>query len=89
MLSSLIIDIISLWGILFYLILGLCYLMNPGILLQDLNRNVLYNISNQTLFTQEIYKQYQQLAMNCFLSVLIYLILFFSSLFLCTYQDLK
>jgi hypothetical protein len=61
-------SIISIWAIIFYLILGFCYYFQSGILIEDLNL-----IDNN----QEISKQFSQLSFHCFFSVCIYLVLLF------------
>ncbi|CAF5008680.1 unnamed protein product [Rotaria socialis] len=72
-----IVCIISIWAIVFYFILGLCYLFNSGILLQDLDFIRLNQLNDINLFTKEIYRQFYQLSVHCFVSVSVYLILFF------------
>ena len=92
-----IISVVSLWAILFYAILGLCYYFNSGILLEDLNTPRLRLQSDLTLFTEEIFEQYHQLSFHCFFSVCLYLLVLFLSLFVLrhrtrryhSYQDPK
>jgi len=76
-------SIISIWGMLFYLILGFCFYFKSGILIEDLNLDQENNIQ---LFNQNIIKQYSQLSFDCFFSVGIYLIMFFICLIILQYR---
>lgn len=69
------VSVISVWAICFFVILGLCYHFNSGILLQDLNYNRLSQLTDLRLFNHEIQRQYSQLSFHCFFSVCLYLIL--------------
>jgi hypothetical protein len=82
-------SIISTWAIFFYLILGVCYYFNSGILLQDLNIHHLKKQYDMKLFTEEISRQFSQLSFHCFFSFGIYLILLFICLLILRYRDKK
>jgi len=72
--------IISIWAIVFYLILSFCYYFQSGILIEDLNL-----IDNN----QEISNQFSQLSFHCFFSVCIYLILLFICILFLQYRQKK
>ncbi len=82
-----ILSVISIWGIFFYFILGICYYFNPGILLEDLNFVRLRQQTNLQLFHEEIFKQFSQLSFHCFFSICLYLILLFVCLFFLRYRE--
>lgn len=71
-----IICVISIWAIVFYFFLGLCYVFRSGVLIRDLNFTHLHKQKTIELFKEEINRQFHQLAMNCFISVFLYLLLF-------------
>ncbi len=80
-------SVISIWAIIFYFILGICYYFNPGILLEDLNLLRLHRQTNLRLFRDEISKQFSQLCFHCFFSVCLYFILLFFCLFFIRYRE--
>ena len=74
-------SLVSLWAVLFYFVLGLCYYFQSGILYEDLNRPRLRSLTDPSLFIATISKEYHQLAYHCFFSFGLYLIIFSSCLF--------
>lgn len=79
-------SIISLWAIIFYFILGICYYFHSGILVEDLHFLRLRKQVNLQLFNEEIDKQFSQLSFHCFFSVGLYFILLLLCLFLLRYR---
>ena len=82
-----IICMISIWATVSYFILGLGYYFNAAVLLRDLNFVQLNKRNNVKLFTQEIYQQFYQLSLQCFYSLVIYLIFLFICLFFLRYRQ--
>ncbi len=80
-------SIISIWAIIFYFILGICYYFNAGILLEDLNFVRLRRQSTHRLFQDEISKQFSQLSFHCFFSICLYFILLFFCLIFIRYRE--
>ena len=75
-----IVSLVSVWAVLFYLVLGLCYHFQSGILYEDLNRSRLRSHTDPTLFIETISKEYHQLAHHCFFSLTLYCIILIISL---------
>ncbi len=82
-------SVLSIWAIFFYLVLGICYYFNPGILLEDLNMLRLRQHNDQQSFDQEIHKQFSQLSSHCFFSLGIYSICLSLCLFFLRYREQK
>ena len=78
--------LISLWAIGFYSILGLCYYVHSGILIEDLH---LHYTTNEQVFSEEIARQYSQLTFHCLFSLMIYVILFIICSFILKSREKK
>ena len=80
-------SLISLWAILFFFILGICYYFNSGILVEDLNFIHLHQQTNVQLYHDEIRKQFSQLSFHCFFAVCGYLLILVFCLVLFHYRQ--
>lgn len=82
-------SLISIWAILFYFILGICYYFNSGILVEDLNFIHLHQQTNVQVYSDEMNKQYSQLAFHCFFAICGYFLVLMFCLILLQYRQKK
>ena len=80
-------SLISLWAIIFYLILGICYYFNSGILVEDLNFVHLHHQSDAQSYHDEILRQFSEKSFQCFFAVTGYILILSVCLLLLKYRE--